>query len=323
MSSPQFQGTMLRPDLRALFDEFSAEAARRGLIAPVVMPIVPVGLQAANYSVNPIEEFSRIENLARNSDGTYNRATYKHGQDSYSTVEYGLEVPVDERQGRIFSTGFGIDSETVATAKAMTTTLLGYEKRVADIVQALSANPVTTEWSNASADILGDVKSNALTIRDNTGLAVADMSLVVNERVFLNMKDNTAILDRIKYAGIDDVKRMGMTPQMLAAVLGIKQVVVGSGMYNSADEGQTASMTSIWSNEYAFLGKLLPSGASWEADPGFGCTFAWDADGASAQGTIEMYFSNERRSNVIRCRHDVDEKVLYTAAGRLLSNITA
>ena len=40
----------------------------------------------------------------------------------------------------------------------------------------------------------------------------------------------------------------GMTPREIAAVLGIKQILVGNSIYNAAKEGQTFSGSNYWSN---------------------------------------------------------------------------
>ena len=39
-------------------------------------------------------------------------------------------------------------------------------------------------------------------------------------------------------------------------------------------------------------------------------------------GTMEPYDSPELRGTVVRCRHEVHEKVIYASCGHLLSNIT-
>jgi hypothetical protein len=57
-------------------------------------------------------------------------------------------------------------------------------------------------------------------------------------------------------------------------------------------------------------------------DPCVGRTLHWAADGSTIGGTVESYREESKRGDVIRVRHDVDEVVLYTEMGHLLSNIT-
>ena len=48
----------------------------------------------------------------------------------------------------------------------------------------------------------------------------------------------------------------------------------------------------------------------------------WQEDGSQVDGRVETYRDETIRSDVVRVRHDVDEKVLYTEAADLLSNVT-
>jgi hypothetical protein len=51
-------------------------------------------------------------------------------------------------------------------------------------------------------------------------------------------------------------------------------------------------------------------------------TFHWSEDGSQIGGTVETYYDDPRRSNIVRVRHQVDELVLYPETGHLISNVT-
>jgi len=323
MSSPQFQGTVQRPDLRAMFDQFPVEAQRRGLVASKVLPIAPMSLQSSNYSVLPLAQVSRIEKVSRASDGSYARGQFRHDRDSFNTQEYGFEAEIDERSNRIFATGFGIQADVIAANHSLSMILRAYEKRVA----AESQNTTTFDddavgngnWKNPSADILGDVKAAALKIKARTGLSWREVSVVIPDTIFASVLDNTGIINRINSTGVESIKRSEITPEKVAQALGIKEVIVPGAMYNTADEGQDATMADIWDNDKVFCGVLIPQGSTWEMTPGVGQTFAWDGDGGVAEGTMEQYWSDAKRSMVIRARHEVDEKVIYAACGHIIT----
>ena len=57
-------------------------------------------------------------------------------------------------------------------------------------------------------------------------------------------------------------------------------------------------------------------------EPCVGRIIHWGEDGSQIGGAMESYYSPETRADIIRCRHQVDEKILYPAAADLLSNIT-
>ena len=56
--------------------------------------------------------------------------------------------------------------------------------------------------------------------------------------------------------------------------------------------------------------------------PCIGRTLHWAEDGSEIGGTVETYRDESVRGDVVRVRHQTDEKMLYTQAGHLLSNIT-
>jgi hypothetical protein len=107
---------------------------------------------------------------------------------------------------------------------------------------------------------------------------------------------------------------------MLAAVFDLPHIIVAGGSQNTANEGQVAAISQLWSDEYAMVCRVA-TGADFK-EPCIGRTFHWGADGSSIGGTVESYREEQTRSEIIRCRHDVDEITLYPQAGHLLSNVT-
>jgi hypothetical protein len=107
---------------------------------------------------------------------------------------------------------------------------------------------------------------------------------------------------------------------MLAALFDLQYVIVPNAMRNSANQGQNVVFADIWDDEYAFLCRIAQSNDLRE--PCLGRTFHFTGDGSSEGGTVEMYRDESKRSDIIRCRIDLHEKVIYTAMGYLMSNIT-
>ncbi len=103
-------------------------------------------------------------------------------------------------------------------------------------------------------------------------------------------------------------------------MFGLDEILVGGAVFDSAQQNQANSMSDVWDDEYALVFRRQ-SGMDL-SEPGIGRLFHWSGDGSTTFGTVESYRSEERRSNIIRVRHDVHEKLLYAEAGQLLSNIT-
>lgn len=146
-------------------------------------------------------------------------------------------------------------------------------------------------------------------------------ALVINRKVFRNLRNLDQIIDRIESSGAGNAsKPSDITPQMLAQVFDLDFVIVAGSSKNGANEGQGASPQQIWSSEYAMVCRVATSNDMREAC--IGRTFHWSQDGSSIGGTVESYRDEVIRGNVIRVRHDVDEVILYPQAGHLLSNVT-
>lgn len=314
----------LRPDL-AMFFEYDLEADKAGFIAPQVLPVVDVGLQADNPGKMPLEQLLFNGNTARESGSGYGRGNFKFERFSYATEEHGWEEPVDDRDAERYANI--LKAEEVAVARAYSVVLRNAEKRAADLVfnsttwtGASLTTAVTNEWDDAaSATPIVDVAAARQKVYNNSGLWAN--ALVINYNVFLNLQNSAEVIDRINSAGAGNAsKASDITKEMLARVFNLEHVIVGNASRNTAVEGATPTPGQIWSNEYAMVCKV--SNSADMREPCIGRTFHWSKDGSSVGGLIEQYRDETIRSEVYRVRHDVDEVVMYAQAGHLLSNIT-
>ena len=137
---------------------------------------------------------------------------------------------------------------------------LNKERRIAALVKA-------TDWSGAGAggeDAQGlwappgstntfilDVETRIETIRANTGQR--PNVLVIDGSTFGKIKQVAEVLDRIRYGGgNDDPAKVG--EQMIAAMFGLNEVLIGDAIYSSAKEskaGTDFSAVNIWENTAA------------------------------------------------------------------------
>lgn len=320
-SSTSFQ----RPDLGRSFEEYGLRASWAGFVAQQVMPPMPVGLQKASFSKIPIEALLMTRDTARAPGGGYARQDWDFEQDSYDCKEHGAEEVIDDGERAIYA--YTIDVEQIGADRTYDAVARNLEIRVADAIFNASTwtgasltTAVTTEWSNkASATPIADVKAAIQKVWDNSGLT--GLSMVVNRKVFENLRVCDEIVNLVKYWGGDDPKQGSISAKLIATALGLENVIVANGVKNTAQKGQTASLSPIWSSEYAMIFKPVQSQDLKE--PGLGRIFDFVADGSSVSGAVEMYREERVRGDVVRVRHWTDEKVLYVQAGHLLSNITA
>ena len=219
------------------------------------------------------------------------------------------------------------DAEVISTMRAYSAVLRNAEQRVADAVFNTTTwtggsltTAITHEWDDAvNAVPITDVEAAVQSVYDGSGLWAN--ALIINRKVFRNLRNSEQVIERINSAGAGSPsKASDVTTDMLAAIFDLEHIIVGGTSKNTANEGQSASVGQIWSDEYAMVCKIANSNDFRE--PCIGRTFHWSQDGSTPGGTIETYREEQTRADIVRVRHDVDEIVLYAEAGHLLSNVT-
>lgn len=314
----------LRPDLGSFF-EFDVELEKEGFVGNKVLPIVNVSLQADNPGKIPVEQLLQVGSTARASGSGYSRGQWKFERFTYATEEHGWEEPVDDRDKQRYSNLF--DAEAIATLRAQSIIARNYETRVASAIYNTSTwtgssltTAITNEWDDfTNAVPLTDVEAAVQKIYDGSGLKAN--ALVINWKVFRNLRNCDQVIERIQSQGAGDrTLATDVTAQMLATAFDLDYVIVAGASKNSATQGQTASISQIWSGEYAMVCRVSDSMDM--RDPCIGRTFHWTGDGSALDGVIETYRDETVRSDIVRCRFETDEVVMYPQAGHLLSNIT-
>lgn len=325
MPSPSSSLATQRPDLAESFVEFDLAMDQAGFIGHEVFPVVDVAAQAGNFGKIPIEQLLQSRDTKRAPGSGYARGKFTFEPATYSCDEHGAEEPVDDREAKMYAEYF--DAEQIASLRAYSSVLRNMESRVADAVFNTSTwtgsgltTGVTNEWDDsANAVPLTDVEAAVGKIYDGSGIWAN--ALVINRKVFRNLRNCDQIIDRINASGAGSPSTASeVTTAMLAQVFDLEHILVGGSSKNGATEGQSASPTQIWSDEYAMVCKVATGNDFRE--PCIGRTFHWDEDGSSIGGTVETYRDEVVRSNITRVRNDSCEVVLYAAAGHLLSNVT-
>jgi hypothetical protein len=312
----------LRPDLAASFEAFDLEAEKAGYIARKVLPTVDVSSQAGNFGVIPLAQLLQQRDTKRAPGSGYARGNFTFDDATYSCEEHGAEEPIDDREAKMYAEYF--DAEQIAAQRAYNSVLANAEKRVADAIfntstwtgAALATDVSSVPWATiATAKPLTNVEAAVQKVYDGSGLW--PNALVINKKVFRNLRNTPEVIDRIASSGAGDRNLASdVTLQMLAQAFDLDYIIVAGGSLNTAKEGQSASVGQIWSSTYAMVCRVATS--SDFREPCIGRTFHWGADGSSIDGSIESYRDEVVRANVIRVRHDVDEVVLYAQAGHLL-----
>jgi hypothetical protein len=324
MATPSASLATLRPELGASLMVFDLAMSQKGFIAQRVLPVLDVDKQAGPFGKIKIESLLQARNTTRTSRGGYNRQDWEFTTDAYATIEYGAEEKVDDRDKNLYGSYFV--AEQLAASRARDAVLRNYEQRVASAVFNTTTwtgsgltGAVGTAWSTTATSVpIADVATAKKKVYD--GLGVVPNTIIFNYHVFLNLQQNADLISRIKFSGLQDPNTDSITVNAMAQAFGVKNVLVAGAQYNSANEGQAATLSPLWSDSYAMIAYIAETNDIQE--PCVGRTLHWGGDGSTVGGTMESYRDETVRSDIVRSRHEVQEKILLSNAGYLLSNIT-
>lgn len=294
------------------------EANKRGYIAQAVLPIFSAPSQCGKYPViNPAQLLAQRDVL-RGPNGAYSRSSFTFYLDPYDTTEYGAEEPVDDNEKKMYVDY--IDVEMNATVRAASAVLAAAEKRAVDLLTDTNVITQTVAagyaWSDPTyAQPLDDFASARYLIWSTTGIWCN--AIVMSRCKFNQVVDCLQIVDRIKGNSNYKVLRGEITPEMVAAAFDVDRIIISDAVKNAAKEGQTVSVASAWPDASILVCKVATTNDLRE--PCIGRTFHWAEDGSQPLGLIETYRDEKVRCDIVRCRHQVQEKVMYPQAGALIT----
>lgn len=310
-----------RPDIAGSFMEYDVEANMNRAIATRVLSKLETDTQSGTFGKVTLESLLRSADTKRQSGGGYNRGSFEFTDDSYATKENGFEVPVDKRNAKIYGDYFPAEMEAAKLARQ--TVLVNQEVRAAGLIfdsGTYNTTAVSTEWDTvATAKPITDVESAVQRLYAKGIIANA---LVMSWSVFRNLRHVDQIIDRITANGAgQSAKPDEITTAQLSTVFTLDHIIVGGMQKNTADEGQDAVLAPVWDDEYVAVTRIAEPDAP-VSELCVGRTFHWSEDGSQIGGTFESYEDVTIRGDVVRNRMDTHEKILYTDALELLSNIT-
>ena len=220
------------------------------------------------------------------------------------------------------------DAEVSTTELVVDAILRARERRIADMIFNATTwtgssltTAVGTPWSTAaSAKPIDDVNAAREKVWIATGLY--PNALIINRKVFEYIRLCDQVKDDIQSAGAGQAtKQRDITIAQLSQVFDLDYIFVAGGAKNTANPADAATISRIWSNSYAMVARVCVTNNILE--PGLGRSFHWSGDGSEADGLVETYYQENVRGEVVRARHQIEEKVMYKECGHLLTNIAA
>jgi hypothetical protein len=299
-------------------------------IADKVFPIVPVTKQSDRYFVYTKDWWfrNRAEKRAPGSESA-GGGFHVDNTPTYFADVWAWHTDVDDQTRA--NADQPVDLDRDATLFVTQTLLLRREIQFALKYMAAgiwqgykpSGSPIDFQpnvngngyWDSSTSNPMQDVDFLKQKVKSQT--AFLPNTLVVADNVFFALRNNAAVLDRIKYT-----QRGIVSEELLAALFGVEKFLVASAVQNTAQENQTGVFGFIVSNSFLLV---YANPAPSILQPSAGYIFSWQGlFGAGAQGNrIKVFRMEHLESDRIEGQMAFDMHQVGTDLGVFGLNVLA
>lgn len=292
------------------------------LIADRVLPRVPVGSEKFKWLEYPLAEGFSFPETKVGRMSSPNRVEFTATEKDASTDDHGLDdmVPnsdIKEAERQRAAGLSNYDPRARATEGVTNMVQLAREVRVANLIQTsanysrkvtLSGTSQLSDYTNSTPieTLLGAIEGT-LVFRANT--------LVMGQAVWSKLRSHPHLVNAVR----GNLTNKGIiTREELAALLEIKQVLVGESFVNTAKKGQTASLDRVWGKHISAL-YIDPAATNQR-----GVTFGFTAEcGTRIAGTLQDPDIGLEGGERIRVGEKVKELIVAKDAGYFIENAVA
>lgn len=226
--------------------ELSRKYANDMYIADRLMPILEVGKRSDDFATYDERRQLNAPDDETSPEGDVNEVERARGSDNYSVKDYALKDKVSQstldNQDDVFDEMFDLVEDLTDSM------LLKMEQRIAAIVFAAGSfasgqtHSPSTKWDAASSTIVSDLLTATSEVWRGSGrtrligvCGIAVWNVIANnaeiKALFNNVREGLATTEAVaRYFGIDDI-------------------LVGRARQETANLGQTASYSRIWSTD--------------------------------------------------------------------------
>jgi hypothetical protein len=270
------------------------------------------------------EAFVIPANIKRAIGEKVQRLQTQSGYVTQSLSEYALGVTIENRERNEWagSPDMLINSKLTQVADRIA---LYRESLQATLATTNTNYPSTHYRSGASlkwatdGDPIIDMRTECLTVQSYNGkrpnvawFSPAAWELLIN---------NAQVLKRIVYSG--SVTPAQLTPQMVAALLQVDEVIIGYAVSGTGGKGSgggvgkaTLTMSFVWDSVQSSNAGVCIRGTGGGIEPAFGYT--WERANSPV---IESYYENQTKSQVWDYEHFFDPAITKNTAGSIIYSI--
>ena len=297
-------------------------------VADKIFPVVPVQKQSGIYYIYDRGDFFRAEMERRGPATESAGGGYRVGQATYSCDVWALHKDIADQDRA--NTDDPLSPDRDAANYLTQQALIRKDKQWVSKYfttgvwtndqTGVAAGPAANQflqWNLTTSTPFVDIRAQRIAIRQRTGYY--PNTLVLGAQTWAALADHPSLLDRIKYT-----ERGIVGTDLLASALGLDQVLVASGVENTAAETSAASPQPFTGAFIAGKGALLCYAAPSPSlqSPSGGYSFAWTGlEGANAMGgTVSTLRAPLVKSDRVEIEMAFDMKLVAADLGTFFAS---
>ncbi len=311
-------GAQLKAQVDKLLTNVSIMYKPEGYIAEDVLPTLTVKQKSGligSYGMNHIRieddkvggeaQARRVQPISRDDSQYLVSSHALEGvvtEDDYDNVEEPFQAESDETEG--LTTLIVTNKE-----RALASTLLN-----PSVITQTDQLSGTAQWSDYSnSDPIGDFKDMRLAVK--AGCGFLPNKAIISEEVFVVLQYHPQILSQLGYS----LNRAGtLNLDEIAKAMGVKKLFVAAAMYNSAKDGQTAVLASLWGKDCVMY-YAPDTAAKKQTSLGYYVRMS----SRKARQVYKYPLNNPAESNAIYVRDDYSFELTNVDAAFLMEDVIA
>lgn len=296
-----------------------------GFVGPVLFPQLVVKKQSDKYRIFGRELFGINPDGDLRAPGTVANEIpgLQVSTDSYFAQEHSLQIAVTDEEVENADSPItpARDGAELVTQKIM----LGRELAMFTLATTASNYPAahtvtlagTAQWNDyTNSDPIANIKAGRRQIHSQ--LFLDPNLIVIPYQVMTQLEDHPKFINRVQY-----VERSVITPEIIAAMIGIQQIIVPGLGLNSANPNQAVALSYLWAKDV--LMAYVPPRPGMKI-PAYAYEYVW---GYPQPMVVDRWREETRKSDVVRVSRRYDLKLTAldangkSIAGYLIKNAVA
>lgn len=302
------------PVVSGLFNKFMRDDA--GFVAEALAPTFNTALQSGTYYVFDKENALLIPtDIERAPGAVHKRVGMKVSDDTFSTKNYGIAIPVPDEDRAKYA--IALDADAAAVKRVADIIKINRELRVKALVTSTTnvtgnSSP-SIKWNDTGANPRTDVDVAKEAVRKGCGQRINTM--VISETVRLNLSQNPNIRKAFQLA-----INGAVTMEMLKTYFEIPNIIVAGTILATSAEGRTLTADDIWGDDIV-LAHVEPGQNLMSLN--LARTFNWTAVSPTPESTVKTWRDDDAVSDIHQTDHQTGEKIVCRDAGYLLTDVLA